>query len=173
MATPVTELRGQLSREINIPGFEQLPDITNTQLDSYILDGFWECRLLGMLDAYTVTDGSEFATPIGDNIQASSDAGDLPEQYQMLVVILAGVRMIRLKVLNLAINFNAKAGPVGYEQQASATTLRAVLGSLEQRLDQLKTVYSDSISPGAMYYFDSSLQRASSEIQGLLALQVV
>jgi hypothetical protein len=80
MATPVTDLRDQLSREINIPGFEQLPDITNTQLDSYVLDGFWECRLLGMLDSYTITDGSEFATPIGDNIQAVSDAGDLPER---------------------------------------------------------------------------------------------
>jgi hypothetical protein len=62
---------------------------------------------------------------------------------------------------------------VAYEQQASATTLRAVLKSLEQRLEQLKSVYSDSISPGAMYYFDSSMQRASSEIQGLLELQVV
>ena len=133
MATPVTDLRLQLTREINVPGFEQLPDITSTQLDSYVLDGFWECRLLGMLDAYTVTDGTEFATPIGDNIQAVSDTGDLPDEYKMLVVILAGVRMIRLKILNLAINFSAKAGPVAYEQQASATTLRAVLKTGRRR----------------------------------------
>ena len=173
MATEVSDLRNQLSREINIPGFGQLPDITVTELDSYIMDGFWECRLLGMLDSYTITDGTELATPIGDNIQAVSDAGDLPEQFQMLVIILAGVRMIRLKVLNLAINFTAEAGPVSFEQQASATTLRAVLASLEDRLGQLKAVYSDSLSPGAMYYFDSTLQRASSEVQGLIALQVV
>lgn len=173
MATPVLELRDMLNREINVPGFEQLPDITTTQLDSYIMDGFWECRLLGMLDSYTVTDGTELATPIGDNIQAASDGGDLPEQYQMLVIILAGVRMVRLKVLNLAVNFKAEAGPVSFEQQASATTLRAVLASLEDRLDQFKAVYSDTLSPGAMYYFDSTLQRASSEAQGLLTLQVV
>jgi hypothetical protein len=173
MATPVSDLRDQLDRELNIPGFEQLPDITTTELDGYILDGFWECRLLGMLDGYTVTDGTELATPIGDNIQAASDAGGLPEQYQMLVIILAGVRMVRLKVLNLAINFKAEAGPVSFEQQASATTLRAVLKSLEERLAQLKLVYSDSLSPGAMYYFDGTLQRAMSESQSLLELQVV
>jgi len=172
MATPIPDLRDQLDRELNIPGFEQLPDITPAEMDGYILDGFWECRLLGMLDDYTVTDGTEFATPIGDNIQSGS-TGDLPEQYQMLVIILAGVRMVRLKVLNLAVNFKAEAGPVSFEQQASATTLRAVLASLEQRLAQLKLVYSDSLSPGAMYYFDGTLQRASSEAQGLLTLQVV
>ena len=173
MATPVLDLRDMLDRELNIPGFEQLPDITPPELDSYIMDGFWECRLLGMLDTYTITDGTELATPIGDNIQATSDAGDLPEQYQMLVVILAGVRMVRLKVLNLAVNFKAEAGPVSFEQQASATTLRAVLASLEDRLAQFKMVYSDTLSPGAMFYFDSTLQRAASEAQGLLAIQVV
>lgn len=173
MATPVSDLRDQLGREINVPGFGQLSDITVTELDSYIMDGFWECRLLGMLDTYTITDGTEFATPIGDNIQAVSGAGDMPEQYQMLVVILAGVRMVRLKVLNLAINFKAVAGPVSFEQQASATTLRAVLASLENRLGQLKAVYSDTLSPGAMYYFDGTLQRAYAETQGLIELQVV
>ena len=173
MATPVTELRDRLDREVNVPGFGQLPDITPSEMDGYIMDGFWECRLLGMLDSYTITDGTEFATPIGDNIQAVSDQGDLPEQYQMLVVILAGVRMVRLKVLNLAVNFKAEGGPVSYEQQASATTLRAVLASLEDRMRQLEAVYSTSLTPGAMYYFDSTMQRAVSESQGLLELQVV
>ena len=90
----------------------------------------------------------------------------------MMVVIFAGARMISLKILNLAINFTAKAGPVEYEQQASATTLRAVLAILEKRLAELKVMYSDSFTPGALAYMDGTLQRAASEVQGYQLLQI-
>ena len=32
MATTVSSMRPILSREINVPGFEQLPDITNSEI---------------------------------------------------------------------------------------------------------------------------------------------
>ena len=171
MATPVSDLRAMLSREINVPGFEQLPDITSSQLDGYIADGFWETRLLGMLESYTLTDGTELATPVGSIIKQASDDGDLPEQYQMLVVIVAGLKMLRLKALNLAVSFSAKAGPVEYEQQTSATVLRAILDSLESRLNELQASYSDLFA-GSMVYFDGVLQRERSLIDGLAVLTV-
>jgi hypothetical protein len=90
----------------------------------------------------------------------------------MMVVVFAGARMIRNKILNLAINFKAEAGPVSYEQQASATTLRAVLATLEKRLVELKTMYSDSFTPGAFAYMDGTLQRAAAEVQGYQLLQI-
>lgn len=173
MATLVSDLRTQLQREINVPGFEQLPDIGNTELDGYIMDGFWEARLLGLLESYTQTDGTEFATPPGAVIKKISDDGDLEMQYQMMVVIIAALKMIRLKILNLAINFSAKAGPVEYEQQASATTLRAILKSLEVRVAELKRAYSDLVGGSAFFYFDSELQRDSALIQGLADLQIL
>lgn len=171
MATLVSDLRDKLKREINIPGFSQLPDITSRELDGYIKDGFWEARLLGMLDGYTQTDGTELATPPGEVIK-KTDGGDLEEWLQQLVVIVAAFKMIRLKILNLAVNFRAQAGPVEYEQQASATTLRAVLASLSDRLNEIKAVYSTELSPGALVYFDSVLQRESSALQDL-AIQTV
>lgn len=155
MATPISDLRVILRREINIPGFEQLPDITNTELDGYISDAFWEARLMGMLSEY----GSD-----GTNIYLSSDNGDLPEQYQQLVSIVAGLRMIRLKMLNLAINLRAQAGPVEYEQQASATTLRAIFKSMEDRLKALLSIYSDQLGVSETYYYDSVLQREASMV---------
>jgi len=173
MATLVSDLRAQLKREVNIPGFEQLPDVTSAELDGYIKDGFWEARLLGMLDGYTQTDGSEFATPTGAVIKKTSDSGDLEEYLQQLVVMIAGFKMIRLKILNLAINIRGVAGPVEFEQQASATTLRAILQSMSDRLEQIKQVYSDDLSQGVSVYFDSVLQRESSELQGLLITTVL
>ena len=80
--------------------------------------------------------------------------------------------MSSMPLLNLAINFTAKAGPVEYEQQASATTLRAVLATLERRLAELKVMYSDSFTPGAFTYMDGTLQRAAAEVQGYQLLQI-
>jgi hypothetical protein len=173
MATLVSDLRAILLREVNVPGFEQLPDITPADLDGYIKDGFWEAHLSGLVQDYTQTDGTEFATPTGDVIKATADDGDLPKQFEMLVVIFAALRMLRLKLLNLAVNFSASAGPVSYEQQASATTLRAVLATLEARVKELKEIYSDEIGGGAFIYFDSVLQRASSVAFGDQYLQVI
>lgn len=164
MATTVATLRDMLRREINIPGFEQLPDITGLQLDSYILDAFWESRLLGMLGSYSVNEDGDIAGP-GDS--------DLPQWYQQLVTIVAGLRIIRMKMLNLAINFSAKAGPVEYEQQASATTLRAVFGSLEDRLKMVLSLHSDELGASAIVYFDGALQRESSLLHGYLDVQVL
>ena len=90
----------------------------------------------------------------------------------MMVVIIAALKLIRLKILNLAVNFSAKGGPVEYEQQASATTLRAILASLENRVKELKAAYSELASGSAFFYFDSELQRDSALIQGLADLQI-
>ena len=174
MATVISDLRTQLSREINIPGFEQLPEITNAQMDGYIADAFWEARLVGMLGTYTLTDGSELATPPGESvIKLTADDGDLAEWLQMLVVIVAGLRILRMKMLNLAVNFKAVGGPAEYEQQASATTLRAVLAILQARYDELKSLYSTEFPSGAFVYFDAELQRESSLIQSFASLQIL
>jgi hypothetical protein len=171
MSTPVSELREMLKREINVPGFGQLPGITNTQLDGYISDGFWEARLMGVLSSYTLTDGSELATPVA-SIYLAADESDLPPQYQVLVVIVAGLRLLRLKALNLAVSLRAKAAAVEYEQQTSATVLREILQSLERRAATLFSLYSDVLGQGAFNYFDGELQRTSSMIQGLNLLTV-
>lgn len=173
MATLVSALRAQLGREINPPGFEQYPDITNTQLDGYIKDGFWEIKLFGMLGVFTQTDGTELATPPGDIIKLTADDGDFPEQFQQLVVIGSALKLIRMKLLTLAVNFKAEGGPISYDQQASATTLRAVLATLEQRLQSLKQIYSDEIGGGVFLYYDSTLQRNQSVLNQSLQLQVL
>lgn len=173
MATLISDLRPILRREVNVPGFEQLPDISSSELDGYIADGFWEARLSGLLEGYTITDGSELVPPAaGPVIKKTSDDGNLDEQWQILVGMFAALKMIRLKALNLALNYKAVAGPVEYEQQVSATVLRAILESLERRVAEIRPLYSDVFGTGAFVYFDSILQRESSLIQGLPAMTV-
>lgn len=165
MATTISSMRPLLQREINIPGFPQLPDITNSELDGYIKDGFWHLRLKGMLDEYSQDDGSGLAVPPGEDvIYLTSDEGPLADEFQRLVAFSAAFRLVRLKVLNLAINFTAQAGPVSYEQQASATTLRAILESLERELAQFAELYSDKLGKVGFHYWDGMWQAEISEI---------
>lgn len=163
MATPISDLRGILSRELNVPGFPQLPDISNNDLDSYLKDAFWEARLMGMLNQYTI---------VNDDIQGFSDGSSLPEQYQQLISIVAAMRIIRMKILNLAVNMRAKAGTVEFEQAASATTLRAVFQSMQERLRMLLDMHSAELGTTAVMYFDSLLQREASMAYGYMGNQV-
>lgn len=172
MATLVSDLRAQLRREINVPGFAQLPDITNSELDGYIMDGFWEGRLLGLLGEYTQTDGTEMATPAGPIFKVTSDGGDLEPQYRVMIVMIAALKLLRLKLLSLAVNIRAQAGPVEYEQQASATVLRAILEALERRIAEIKGLYG-TLGDGAFYYFDAELQRDFSLYHDFASYQVV
>jgi hypothetical protein len=180
MATQVTELRASLKREINPPGVEQFDDISNSELDGYILDGFWESYLLDMLQAYTVIDGADLDTPVANTTWfiTAGDTNDttdtdLPMHFQMLVVIFAGFRLIRMKGISLATNFSSQAGPVEYEQQISATVLRAILQSLERRLQELKELYSDELGGGTFVYMDGVYQREASLVEGLPQLAIL
>lgn len=180
MATNVQDLRPALKREINPPGAEQFESIGGGELDGYILDGFWESYLLDMLQAYDVIDGADLDTPVADttwfitsgSTEDTADT-DMPTHLQMLVVIQAGFRLLRIKGIDLATNFSAKAGPVEYEQQVSATVLRAILQSLERRLQELKELYSDELGSGTFIYMDGVYQREASLIQGLPQLAIL
>lgn len=175
MATSLKSMIPSLDRSVNAPGAELYPTASASQKMGYLADGFWDARLAGTLTTWTIIDGDDLATPDGTTdyiTDLSTMEDDLPEEFQMMVVIFAGARMISIKILNLAINFTAKAGPVSYEQQASATTLRAVLATLEKRLAELKIMYSDSFTPGQFTYMDGALQRAASEVQGYQLLQI-
>ncbi len=175
MATSLKSMIPSLDRSINAPGAAMYPLASAGDKIGYLADGFWDARLAGTLTTWTIIDGDDLATPDPTSdyiVDISTELDSLPEEFQMMVVIFAGARMISIKILNLAINFTAKAASVEYEQQASATTLRAVLATLERRLAELKTMYSDSFSPGAFAYMDGTLQRAASEVQGYQLLQI-
>lgn len=170
MATLITDLRDSLKREINPPGFEQFADISGSQLDGYLEDGFWEARLAGILSSYTMINGDDL-TPAGNatdryivvegSTYPDDSTTDLPEHLEMLVVILAGFRLLRSKIMSLATNFRAQAGPVEYQQESSATVLRALLSSLQDRVKELKIIYSTEFSGAPLIYMDGVLQRES------------
>jgi hypothetical protein len=141
------------------------------------MDGFWDARLAETLSAYTVAKGEVIDPAQTTGVDYFTDAGltngDLPTQFHMMVVLFAGFRMIRLKILALAVNFKAVAGPTSYEQQASATTLRAVLSSMESRMRELRFQYSDAYYQDVFVLMDGQAQATYSLLNDLADYQVL
>ncbi len=175
MATSTADIYPSLSREVNVPGFELFPDLTIADGLGYIADGFWEARLEGMLAAYTIKDGTALTPPQAAGDFITNDAeDDFPDDLQMLVVILAGMRLLRRRIFGLAQRLSVKSGPVEYEAESSATVIRAVLDGLTDRLDQLKVAYSTNLTAtSAFFYLDGVAQRNYSLLNGLSELQIL
>lgn len=166
-------MRAALRRQVNLTGVARVPDITATEIDGHILDGFWSLRLRNLLPGYSVVEGSELE-PVATGtffVQTSDYDEPFPELLQRLVVMMATFNILRIAILNLAVNFRARSGPAEYEQQASATTLRAILQSMEDELGLL--VETGTIGSGLFVYFDGVLQARYAELAGLPALTVI
>ncbi len=177
MATKTQDLIPMFNREINIPNSEQILNLTASNKIGYIEDGFWDARLSGMLNTFTVVDGLDVVPPeaTGSNyfVDIATKAKDLPTELWMLVVIVGGFRLLRLKIMGLAVNFTAEAGPASFEQQASATVLRSLLSNLQGRIQELKTQYSDEFGSAGFFYMDGVSQAASADLENLAELSVL
>lgn len=175
MTTPITDLIPMFDREINVPNASQITASAGQKL-GYIEDGFWDARLSGLLPKFTVVDGADTDPPGTTGTKYFTDAStksqSLDQQYWMMIVIFAGYRLLRLRIMQLAVNFTAEAGPVSYEQQASATVLRALLENLQRRVDELKALYSDEYG-STLFYMDGVAQATYADFAQLADLTVL
>ncbi len=177
MGTLIADLIPMFNREINIPGDEQLPGIAASAKLGYIEDGFWDAYLSGMLTTFGVFDGVDLVPPgVTDSLYFSdkaTKADDLEKQFWMLIVIISGLRLLKLKIMDLAVNFTAEAGPVQFEQQASATVLRAILANLQGRVQELKGQYSEEFGSDVFILMDGIAQSGYATLQSLPEAQIV
>jgi hypothetical protein len=172
-ATDINDLIPALKREINVPGFELFPGISAGALQGYIQDGFWEGRLSGLFEVWTVKDGADLVVPTTGTFITNDDEDAFPSDLQMFVVILSGFRMIQRRAFNLAQNLRVVAGPTEYEVQISATVLRELVQSLERRINELTELHSDLLAADRVYYLDGVAQSTYSIVNSLPDLAVV
>lgn len=132
MAVALTTLVDALKREVQPPGADLFSDVTQSTWVGYLADAFWEVRLDGFLPNYA-TDGAGVAT----TVVPISGTTELPREMGALVVLYAGVKVLRNKILNTNTTFRAKAGPVEFEQQNSANLLVEMLKQLKATKDRV------------------------------------
>ena len=152
MAVDLGDLIESLQREVNPPGTNLYPNATDDDYLGHLQDAFWEARLHGMLSDWTESDG--LVTPI-------SGTTDIGRDYQQLVVMYAGYRIVLTQFQNLKSMFRAKAGPVEFETQQQATVLKAVLDAIRSRINLVLSRLSD-VGVSTATVFDAVIERSYS-----------
>lgn len=151
MAVDLFDLVESLKREVNVPGGDAFPDTDDVIFFGYLQDAFWEARLDGMLSGFT-EDGNGSVTP------TTTGADDLTRELQQLVVLYAGIRILRNELMRVQTLFRAKAGSVEYETQQSASVLKDLLGELQRRRAVVLERLSD-LGVVEDYYIDAIIER--------------
>lgn len=118
-----------LKREVTPLGSSVFDAVDSAVWLGYLTDAFWEAKLDGFMVGYVADEDGE--------ITNESGGADLPRQYIALVVLYAGIRVLRNRILNMNTGFRAKAGPVEFEQQNSATMLAEMLKQLRATKDRI------------------------------------
>lgn len=134
MAVDLIDYIDALKREVQPPGSNLFVGVTNDVWVGYLTDAFWEARLDGFLDQWIATENS----PTDVTIEPTDLGGDdIPRQFVALIVLYAGIRVLRNRILNTNTGFRAKAGPVEFEQQNSANLLSEMLKQLKATKDRI------------------------------------
>lgn len=155
MAVDITELIPVLQRELNPPGVNLYPNATGGTYLGYLQDAFWEARLQGLLSGFTLDPDDD------TSIIPMSGTADLERPLQQLIVLFAGYRVTLTQFQNVNSGFRAKAGPVEFEQQKSATTLKALLDAYRERMRAILAVLPTGPEYGSSYAyaFEGYLER--------------
>lgn len=130
MSVDLSDYTDVLRREISPPGSTVFAGVGDDVLTGYLSDALWEARLDGFVTGYKA-DPDGIVTPEDDN------APDITRDLIALLVIYAGIRILRNQILNTNTRFVAKAGPVEYETENSATMLVEMLKQLKSIKDRL------------------------------------
>lgn len=128
---------------------------TTAQAAARLKNAFWEARLQGAFANFREEDGS--IVPI-------TGTEDMPREHQQLLIIFAALNVALAKFQNAQSAFRAKAGPVEYETQQSATLMRAVLDALRQKLGTALSVVLDGVGNTAV--FDAVISRTEAIAYG-------
>lgn len=153
MAVAIDELLDTLKRSVNPPGTDLFPNATDDEYIGYLTDAFWDARIMGLLDGWTLT--------VAEEIEPQSGSEDITRDLMQIIVIFAGINIITNELRNLDALFRAKAGPVEFETQKSASILKALLEELQQRRAIVMKRLGD-LGVTVDYYIDGVEQRTDS-----------
>jgi hypothetical protein len=155
MSLNLADYVDSLRREVTPPGSTSFSTVDDDVFTGYLADAFWEVKLDGFNEAY-VCDSEGIVIASNDPEAASINLGftltdyvdgvDMPRDQVALVCLYAGIKILRNKLLESNTKLRAKAGPVEFETENSATLLVEMLKELQAvraRLLYLKTVNTD------------------------------
>jgi hypothetical protein len=125
--TDLADLRDAYKREVSLPGAfaADFPTISDTQIAAALGDAFGEAQIDGFFSTMALDTDDWSITP------------DLSTAGAALVVMYAGMRVLRQEIKRLAASAEYKAGPVQYKTGASPQVLTELLKQLDARRKEI------------------------------------
>lgn len=157
MAVDLGDLIENLTAMVNPPGANLWPDAVDDDWILRLQNGFWAAVLDGLITGYTEADGL---------IEPTSGSTDISRDLQQIVVIYGAMDTVLNEIRNLNTSLRAKAGPVEFETQKSANTLRDILKELQYRRSLLLDRLGD-LGVTDTYYIDAVLERDAAYMDSL------
>lgn len=154
MAVELADYVASLRREVTPLGATLPTTVTTSELIGYLADAFWEARLDGFCEGYAA-DEDGVIDPITPDGSVDPTGGDIGREQIALLIVYAGVRILRTQVLNTRSQFRAKAGPVEYEEQNGATMLAEALRQLSATKSRLQQQATSDKELSQVYGFDA------------------
>lgn len=166
MSVNLGDFTDSLRREVTSP--DTVSTVGEDTLTGYLIDAFWDAKLDGFLDKWTAdTDG--VVLPLTDlQVVAGSESFaetayvpgvDLGRDRVSLIVLYAGAKMLRNRILNTPSSFKAKAGDVEYERQTAASVLSEMLKQIRATQDRLLTQSETYAITTSIAYVDAVATR--------------
>lgn len=154
MAVNLVNYVNALRREVSPPGSTAFTSVLDAVFVGYLADAFWEVKLDGFVEPWECSvEGiitpiiGTYSDPLIDPLTTPyNPAVDMPRDQIALIVLYAGIKIIRNRLLESTTRTHAKAGPVEFSQESSANLLTEMLKELSntrQRLLYLKTYNQD------------------------------
>lgn len=156
MAVDLGDLIEFLQREVTPLGSTPVGDEEEYLI--FLQNAFWHARLRGAFSGYQETDG--VVTPIDTN------GDDLPREQQQLIILMAGLRIVRSALQTANTVFRAQAGPVEFETQQSAQALKELLVQLNTEFKEALEAATSTATDGTIAYFDAVIAREYSLAYG-------
>lgn len=127
--TELADLVEAYKREVAVPGTFAVtfPNTTDLDIEGALGDAFAEAQLAGFFGTMTI------------DVDAASITPDLSVAGAALVVIYAGIRLLRQQITSSATSSTVRywAGPVGMQTGSAASTLTEAMKALEARRKEL------------------------------------
>jgi len=162
MAVDVADYVESLKREVRPPGSALYSSVTDAEWIGYLTDAFWEARLDGFLQGWVV-DGDPADPTTAEFAPATAGGPDITPSDVALVVLYAGIKVLRNQILNMNSSFRAKAGPVEFEQENSATVLAELLKQLRVTKDRILEAMEENM-PTAVMLIDAYSTRLYNDL---------
>lgn len=149
-----------LKREVIPLGSTLFAAVEPAQWLGYLTDAFWEAKLEGFMPGFVADEDGVITN------ESEPSGPDLDRRFVALVVLYAGIRILRNRILNMNTGFRAKAGPVEFEQQNSATMLAEMLKQLratkERIIEELEEQANDPTGVLVLDAFSTRLFNSAS-----------